>query len=246
MNSNEVVSISYHTISSESTLLRCCLAADEFRENSDACAYETETVKTYELNQAGDCIETTCDRIDTYLPNDGLSRDLIFYKEGEECTPTGSTTVEKDICCIEAELGCGRTEMTPPEYTTGSCNNDECSDCSLTYHSATNYFNDANEQINRIVDYKSGTTTEDSVQVQPVCCAAGIQLDDPDLIRACIVDGGAADPEYELTDRNECIKRETRFKSYQDAESNKLPGYDDFIEVTEGEAEIISADECCE
>ena len=165
MNSNEVAAIFFDTVYTESTLLRCCLAEEDFRENPLACAYQTETVSTYELNEAGECIETTCDRIDTYLPNDGSSRALIFYKEGEECTPTGSTTVGKDICCIEAQLGCGRTEMTPPEYTEGSCLNAECSECSLTSYMATNYFDDADSLINRIVDYESGPMTEDFVEV---------------------------------------------------------------------------------
>ena len=153
--------------------------------------------------------------------------------------------VDKDICCTEAGQGCGRIEHTPPEYTGGSCLNDECSECSLTSYMATNYFNDDDALINRIVDYDSGLT-EDSVSDKAVCCAAGIQLDDPDLVRACIVDAGSTDPEYELTDHNECIKREMIIKSYQDANSNKIPGYDDFTEVAEDGATIISADDCCE
>ena len=111
------------------------------------------------------------------------------------CTNERIEYLGKEDCCREAGQGCGRIEMTPPEYTeASSCNNDDCSECSLTYYSATNYFNDNGDLLNRIVDYDSGTTTEAKVQVKSDCCAAGILLDDPDLIRACIVDGGAAEP----------------------------------------------------
>ena len=173
VDSNEVAAIFYTTIDSESTRLRCCLAGvEDFKENDEACEYQTEEVKDYLLN--GDVCEVTiCDRTDTYLPNDGSSRALIFHKFGESCTNERTELLGKEDCCRGAGQGCGRIEHTPPEYTGGSCLNDECSECSLTSYMATNYFNDDDALINRIVDYDSGVT-EDSVSDKAVCCAAGI------------------------------------------------------------------------
>ena len=149
--------------------------------------------------------------------------------------------VNKDICCEKIQKGCGSVDVAAHEYTGGSCSDDECSTCSLSWYTATNYFNDENVLMNRIIDYDGGEMTEDSVQA--MCCAAGIQLDDPYLIRACIADGGATSLEYELTDHNECIEREVTTKMYQDADMNAIPGYADFTEVTS--VTILSADACC-
>ena len=125
-DSDMVAGILYNIHSYESTRLRCCLAEEDFKENYEACEYQTETVKTYTLNNDV-CTEATCDRIDTNLPNDGSSRTFIFYKTGEICTPTGTKTVDKDSCCV-----IGQSNTAPMTYAnnratiglypiTGSC-----------------------------------------------------------------------------------------------------------------------------
>ena len=64
--------------------------------------------------------------------------------------------------------------------------------------------------------------TDVSVIDKAMCCAAGIQLGDSDLIQACIVNGTSYD-EYELTYYpNECIKKDITTKMYRDAEMNPI------------------------
>ena len=81
-----------------------------------------------------------------------------------------------------------------------------------------------------------------TIDVKTECCAAGIQLDDSDLIQACIVNGDSKN-EYDLTDMNECIFREVTPKMYQDLDGNPILGYTDFTEVTA--SAILEADVCC-
>ena len=62
---------------------------------------------------------------------------------------------------------------------------------------------------------------------------------DPDLIKACLVDGGTT-KEFEITDENECIERDLLTRMYQDADGNPIPGYAPFTQITN--AVLLSAD----
>ena len=162
--------------------MRCCLADEDFRENPDACIKQDDEEKTYTF-AADTCTETTCVRTNSYLPYDADSgRDLVFYKLGETCTPQGSpTTVDNDFCCEYDQQGCA-SEIESREYTEGSCNNDDCTMCSLKFYTATSYFNNAGELVDTIVDNEGGVMTDASVSDLDMCCVAGIQLDDFDLL----------------------------------------------------------------
>ena len=167
-------------------------------------------------------------------------RDLVLILAGDTCVHQEDMPVSSDICCEKIQKGCGKVEDEPPKYIDGQCLNDDCSMCELAYHPATNYFNDADVLLRRIIDYSN--TMNEQVNDKAECCAAGIQLEDSDLIKACIVDG-IPYVEYELTDENECVDRRVTPKMYQDADGNAIPGYADFTEVTS--VAILPPDDCC-
>lgn len=113
--------------------------------------------------------------------------------------------------------------------------------CSLSYYDATNYLKDDGSLIRRIVDYDSinmGVT----VNTPSTCCEAGIQLNDLNLLRACL-DTGVASKEFEITDENECLERDLLTRIYLDGDGNPIPGYSPVTEITN--VELLSADDCC-
>ena len=88
--------------------------------------------------------------------------------------------MDASVCCYEIGEGCTKVEPFPPEFVYPSeCLTDDCSACGLTYYDATNYYS-GDTLTRRIIDYDGGLS--DDLFDTNTCCAAGIQLMDPDLL----------------------------------------------------------------
>ena len=89
----------------DSTLLRCCLAQEDWHENILACnepeLQDPETTYEYdpEANDgAGQCFEKTCQRSNIYAPGSGARKVLV--QEGECIELEGSPmAVSAAVCC---------------------------------------------------------------------------------------------------------------------------------------------------
>ena len=109
---------------------------------------------------------------------------------GDTCVPKSEVLVHRDVCCENIGQGCGAVEEFPPQYVEpSSCLNDDCSMCSLSFYGATNYFDVDGVLLRRIIDYAGGIMQDTAVNNKESCCDAGIQLNNADLIKACIRDG---------------------------------------------------------
>ena len=154
---NEVGAIQYYSSHTDSTPLRCCLKDGDFVENVNACTSVDDEEKSYSFNEGtGQCTEHTCIRTNLYLPNTDWQRDAILILRGDMCVDQPDTIVDDSVCCYEIQEGCTKEEPFPNEYQQPSmCLDDECTQCSLSYYAATNYFSD-DVLTRRIVDYDGG------------------------------------------------------------------------------------------
>ena len=144
--------ITYTTAYQESSALRCCLAHEEWIENKQACTSQSDETRVYTWDtlNGGSCTYASCTTTNYYLPGTS-SRDPIWVTGDEACVPAGMNAATASDCC-EAGVGGCDDEVSEPEYTEGTCLENDCSRCQLSFYPATSYYVSSVLQ-RRVVDY---------------------------------------------------------------------------------------------
>ena len=258
VGSGDVGSIWYFAPHMDSTLLRCCLAQEDWHENILACddPEPQDPEVTYEYDPeandgAGQCFERTCIRSNIYAPGSGARKVLV--QEGE-CVeqPNSPAEVSAAVCCEQGlQEACENEEDVeeregPEEVIDVTCdpktdeNAEECGTCTIESFPVTEYVDRATGEVINSVTSEEPMTRQGT---RAECCAAGVSAMDAETIEAaCLQDDGEPEDELELTDNGECIQRSVQKKAYLDM-GMEVEGYESFDEVLD--TQIVHPDECC-
>ena len=179
MRDDIVTNIVYTNESVETTALRCCLAADDFSENANACDEMEEEFKEYEFDpdapEGEQCIEKDMLRPDKIAP--GLIARVVTVVFG---TPEEQDRrfVSNDVCCAEIQEGCGGEDDGDDEFIDGSCNpgpNNPCETCDLTFYESQIFFANPLDPIGSLLRRIIGEDVITEINAsQDRCCLAGV------------------------------------------------------------------------
>ena len=250
----------YYAPHMDSTLLRCCLAQEDWMENINAClepeAQDPETSYEYKVPDGADegtpaqCFEDSCVRSNIYAPGSGTRRVLV--EEGECISEDGfPKAVEASVCCENGVLEACEDDSIEekegdPDVQDVMCVEDEegmCNECMIMEFPVTEYLDSEGMVINSVTSDMLVERTGDRAE----CCAAGVLAMDEETIRAaCLNDDGEPEDELEFTDQGECIQRSVQKKGYLDMDGMPIDveGFESFEEVLDTEI-LESTDACC-
>ena len=196
----------------DSTLLRCCLAQEDWHENILACnepeLQDPEVDYEYdpEANMgAGQCFEKTCQRENIYAPGSGSRKVLV--SEGE-CEPLDGSPMEVSaaVCCEQGlQEACENEEDVeerdgPEDVQDVMCDPEDpmCGTCTIESFPVTEYVDKATGEVINTVTSEEVMTRQGT---REECCAAGVSVMDEETIRAaCLEDEGEPEDELEFTD----------------------------------------------
>ena len=252
-------SIWYYAPHMDSTLLRCCLASEDWHENILACndpePQEPETKYEYKVpddapeGTPAQCFEDMCVRENVYAPGSGARRVLI--EEGECVSQEGfPKPVEASVCCENGVLeACEDPSIEEqegePDVQDVMCDGSEdCSMCTIMEFPVTEYLDAEGKVINSVTGDEQVTREGNREE----CCAAGVLAMDEETIRAaCLKDDGEPEDELEFTDQGECIQRSVQKKGYLDMDGMPIDveGFESFDEVLDTMI-LDNGDACCQ
>ena len=251
----EVGAITYSAEDTPSTALRCCLASEDFPENSMACMEEVVESEEFVFDPNAppgeQCIKVDFTQTNRNAP--GAIARVITVVFGDK-TETGREFVGNDVCCLELDEGCDEDEPGTDDFQDVVCipgPTGPCDTCNIQFYETTDFFVNP---LGATADFVKNVVgldlmTEENASRER-CCAAGVQLRREDAIQACLEDDGEPDVELEVNDMGECIARAVQPQRYAQADGSGVLGFGIIPTLLEPvrtvvDAEIVSGDVCC-